>query len=53
MISGVIRGVVRPAIRATLSTGGGVNPPLGFAFLTDADGAILTDDDGAFLMEAA
>jgi hypothetical protein len=26
-------------------------PPTGFTFLTDADGALLTDVDGAYLME--
>lgn len=27
--------------------------PLGFIYLSDADGSRLTDDDGAYLMEAA
>jgi len=52
MISGVIHGVIRPPVRATLSTGGGANPPPGFRFLIDTDGAYLTDQDGVFLLEA-
>jgi hypothetical protein len=41
---------LRPHAR---NTGGGVNPPQGFLFLVDTDGAYLVDSDGAFLMEAA
>lgn len=39
--------------RRTLVKGGGVQPPAGFVFLIDYDGAYLTDQDGAYLMEAA
>lgn len=35
------------------SKGGGVQPPPGFVFLIDYDGAYLTDQDGAYLLEAA
>jgi len=31
----------------------GTNPPAGFVFLMDPDGALLMDDDGALLIEAA
>lgn len=27
-------------------------PPIGFIFITDADGAYLTDADGAYILEA-
>lgn len=27
-------------------------PPIGFVFITDADGAYLTDADGAYILEA-
>jgi hypothetical protein len=47
MISGVVHGVIRPPVRATLSTGGGV--PAGFQFLIGADGARLQGADGAYL----
>ncbi|BAL75996.1 hypothetical protein [Bradyrhizobium cosmicum] len=34
--------------------GGASNqPPAGFVFITDDDGAILTDDDGAYFLEVA
>lgn len=31
-------------------TTGGMNPPMGYVFLTDSDGVFLTDSDGVFLI---
>jgi len=49
MISGVIHGVIRPPVRATLSTGGGA--PRGFTFRFDDNEARRYDDDGSLRLD--